>query len=851
MILKRLDLHNFLAWRAPTPIDFDGLALACLTGENGAGKSSLLDAITWALWGKARAKRDEDLIHLGQREMRVSLDFEQDGLRYRASRRRSRSGRGSRGALDLFVFGEAGARPINEDGMRRTQDKINAILRLDYETFVHSAFLQQGKADAFALKTPAERKAILADILRLDRWSAHEARVKRDLRQVSEQSAILAHDIGRMTDEIAAEPGLQAELTQLEKACDEAEAQLAEKVAAHAKVANAAHDLRRERENLARMERQLATRRADIAATDREIARLNSKIADYETVVADAAAIEAGYQKLQSARQKQSAIAESLAQLQALDQQTHALDQELAAEKADMQSQRDVTRERVAGLKRQIESATEHDLAASQKQLDDLTALSAQRDRETDDLARMGRRQTRLRTQLESLTEQGRALSDRLERLKLADGDACPLCGNPLTEAHRDAMMRQLSDERDALRQRYRETSAEIKAIATKTQERQATIDGWAGRLKGLPALQEHVGVAKAGLAKARAAEAELAREQSDLDALNTRLRDERFGEDLRRQLRELAESRSALSQDTEAAAIDETQLKTLDVFDQQQRRLEFARMQLPETRESRDRAAHKLDALQAALAADETELARIQSDIATLESAAEQELALRDQLDQMRLDAGSLREDRAIARQKLNAIAALRDSQATLQKRLDATRHEKRLLDDLRLAFSRDGLPALLIETALPALEAEANALLSRLSGGGMRVAFRSQRETVAGKTVETLDIEIADDLGVRDYALYSGGEAFRINFAIRIALSRLLARRVGATLNTLFIDEGFGSQDAAGRQKLIEAIRVIRGDFEQILVITHIDELRDAFPVQLLVEKTDEGSRARVLQS
>ena len=171
MLPTRLELRNFLAYRAPEPIVFKGIELACLTGANGVGKSSILDAITWALWGKARARRDEELIHLGQNDMQVSIDFEQEGLRYRVMRRRSRAGRGRRGAVDLMVF-DAGAVPrlINESGTRRTQDKINEILRLDYETFVHSAFLQQGRADAFTLKTAAERKRILADILSLDQW---------------------------------------------------------------------------------------------------------------------------------------------------------------------------------------------------------------------------------------------------------------------------------------------------------------------------------------------------------------------------------------------------------------------------------------------------------------------------------------------------------------------------------------------------------------------------------------------------------------------------------------------------------------------------------------------------------
>ena len=101
-----------------------------------------------------------------------------------------------------------------------------------------------------------------------------------------------------------------------------------------------------------------------------------------------------------------------------------------------------------------------------------------------------------------------------------------------------------------------------------------------------------------------------------------------------------------------------------------------------------------------------------------------------------------------------------------------------------------------------------------------------------------------ISDELGTRPYELYSGGEAFRINFAIRIALSRLLARRAGAQLRSLFIDEGFGTQDARGREQLVAAINSIQDDFDRILVITHIDELKDAFPARIEVTKTPQGS-------
>jgi exonuclease SbcC len=95
----------------------------------------------------------------------------------------------------------------------------------------------------------------------------------------------------------------------------------------------------------------------------------------------------------------------------------------------------------------------------------------------------------------------------------------------------------------------------------------------------------------------------------------------------------------------------------------------------------------------------------------------------------------------------------------------------------------------------------------------------------------------------------MFSGGEAFRINLAIRIALSRLLARRAGADLRFLLIDEGFGSQDAQGRDRLVEAIAAIADDFEKILVVTHIDELKERFDVQIEVTKGEGGSRVQVV--
>jgi exonuclease SbcC len=95
----------------------------------------------------------------------------------------------------------------------------------------------------------------------------------------------------------------------------------------------------------------------------------------------------------------------------------------------------------------------------------------------------------------------------------------------------------------------------------------------------------------------------------------------------------------------------------------------------------------------------------------------------------------------------------------------------------------------------------------------------------------------------------MYSGGEAFRINIALRNAHSKLLARREGATLSTLIIDEGFGTQDASGRERLVEALSAVQDEFSCVMAITHIDEIRDQFPIKIMVEKGANGSTVSVV--
>ena len=163
--------------------------------------------------------------------------------------------------------------------------------------------------------------------------------------------------------------------------------------------------------------------------------------------------------------------------------------------------------------------------------------------------------------------------------------------------------------------------------------------------------------------------------------------------------------------------------------------------------------------------------------------------------------------------------------------------------IEDLKVVvklFSAEGVPANLVRLVVPSLEELSNELLGRLTQDQFQIKIR----TGGGGQRETFEVDILDGTFTRTYETYSGGEQFRINFAIRVALSLLLSRMRGATSRCLFIDEGFGSQDEEGRRLLSECILEIREYFDFILVITHMEDLRDAFPVKFEAVPYEEGS-------
>ena len=856
MIPLELELENFLSYRQPTTLDLRNFQLACITGENGAGKSSLLDAITWALFGKCRAPGRDDVINrkaVPQGEAaRVQLDFQLEGDAYRVLRIQKP---GQTGILELqLAIGAGEWKSLTESTQTHTQAQLEKLLRMNYETFTNASFLLQGRADEFTIKRPGERKRILGELLGVSHWEQY--REESGLRRREEEKELASIDgrLGEIETELEQEPARKSRLTAARaqhataKKQRETQEQLVQSIKAyeaaleqHRTLINTlANNRTHAQETLARLETTRAGRQAErdqLQSMLDQAEEIQGRYKEWQAVAAELKEWESkaiDWNRLNAERQETLLMVErERSRLEQAKTELERRQQEANAR----QEQQSKTQTRLDEILSQI--------AALQEQVAEREACQAHLGDLQSQMGEIKGEQPRLKEDMQKK-------KDRQLQLQAEESGRCPLCDQTLTMDHRATVIAEIQGEGKVLGDRFRENKVRL-------EQAQDELDEVRARLKALDKVGRELRSAERAEATARTQLDEIERSLDEwvengapqLSATKVQLTQGKIAPEAENKMAELEAVLAALGYKPEAHATSRQRADKLASAHESYRQLGEAQAALRPlettledlTRQIREQSG-QLERLTEQQATAKATLAKLGPAPAVKLLAAEREL---NQLREAEVLAS-----KAIgaAEQMLKALDQLREQRERLSTARQETAQTIGRLKILERAFGRNGVQALLIEQVLPTIQDSTNELLDRLTGGEMRVSFTTQRKLKSRDAMaETLDIQIRDNVGERPYEMYSGGEAFRVNFAIRIALSRLLAQRAGARLQTLVIDEGFGSQDPIGRQRLIEAINTIRPDFAKVLVITHIDQLKDSFPVQIEVSKGADGSEIRVI--
>lgn len=852
MIPIMLQLDNFMSYRTPTTVDFSEVRTAVLSGDNGAGKSALFEAMTWAVWGKTRASSDRDVITLGESQMEVTFDFGLSDREYRVFRRRTAGARAS-ATLEFYVrdIGASDWLPISADTVRETDRKIVSTLKLDYETFVNSAFLMQGQADTFTEKGPADRKKVLANILNLGDYDVLTALARDEERTLRARSSHLRELIARLDHQLEERPAVETNLGRLSASLldvgGKVDALDAEVRAVQEQLNSLAGLIRTRNATAARLERD-SSRLADLEAA------LTADVSAREQMnglISGGDAIESGYKLLIKWRGIADSCADILRQRQPLEETVRATERQLERTRSDIERSSDrhrttekQAREKLAQLaERQLELARLSAAAAQDK------TTGRKLDEARNDLRRHENEKATLEAECTALKAAMNAIKQNMELL--AGGDAqCPICRRPISDGEHEHVSDLWTTEGTELGDKFREHRKRIKDIDARIVALNTEIKALDSAHSAATERHTLIGRIQTELAKRPQVETDAQTAAAEASRLEALIAKNQYAPELSRTIAETSAALKALTYDAEQAIEADKQIKSLRHVEQEHLELQTARVRFANLEQSiKERTA--------TIEENRSEIKALQEELDDIQKALEGEPDLRtrltertDQLENLQAQRDDIQAKFGAVQNQIQHLDQLADERECHKTDLGTLGLDADAYRELGVAFGRNGIQAMIVETILPEIENEANRLLARMSNGHLHVDLRSTRQALSNENIiETLDIIIRDESGERPYALYSGGESFRIDFAIRLALSKLLVRRAGTTIDLLIVDEGFGTQDSAGRDGLIEALQSVESDFATILVITHIDDVRDLFPTRIEVTKTEAGSQVTVI--
>lgn len=904
MIPLKLQVKNFLSYGSDIQtIDFSPYPLICLSGKNGHGKSALLDAITWALWGQARkitgvAKSDDTIIRLGSTHMMVGMQFMCNGQEYRVRREYIKTSSKPYVTLDIGVY-DADKKsyvPMGGKSIKSNQAVLDGIIRLDFDSFCNSAFVRQGQSNEFSKKSPKERKDILGAILGLDIYEAVRSLASEKMRQASAERISMQAILDRMVSDLSYKATIDERFIVLNdgfKSIECKEIELSERFD------------RLEREKLAitrerRKEHEVQVHLKELMIQEQQaISELRTSADEWRSVhrrqlsFAQSASLELRKKELErDILSCQEALHASLVmkqdylgQKEVVSRLEQEISQTIARQSQEMQLMIDRDKVQAHHLESSCAVIQTRFTSLEKERIDVVKSIDAIEKKiqelvnTTKNVEQIERQFEKRKACYQNLVAMGNQLAteiNNLERKKQLSSDddnpCCPLCEQNLSAARRRFLKEKFANEEHFIRHRIARVTRVVNNL------KKVLIDQH-GALKNFQdmgaKLQECIVLKSTATSKLEEMSAEIVLLENQKKSLMEQLsfvidaikKREKSSLDDQQKFEKSLRSEAAYRVEIEKLHQLDTSLKSIKydpkVHDALRDELISVGKDLTKYsdivsqvlfQEQRKRTIHTLccdiKKIRQAIALTNYNL------IAFKELNERENKASEEVQDIAKVGVEISRVKGALLQEK-GALEKERDTLLKLEQEHNI--HSKRLavindrIDDFQAisaATGKDGIQALLIQDILPELEREANYLLAKLTDNQAQLFIESLRDLKKGGSKETLDINISDNMGLRPYEMFSGGEAFRIDFALRVALSKLLACRAGTSLQTLIIDEGFGSQDEEGLGHIMDVLYKIQDDFAKIIVVSHLTSMKDQFPVQFYVEKRPTGSVVSVIE-
>ncbi len=836
-------------------LDFDQFEVVCITGENGNGKSALLEAITWVVWGKTKVLFSKDLITNGENDMLVDFEFFIDYIsddselnnKYKIIRSiRTKSG-GS--ILDLQQFDGINYVSISGDTISETQKQIINLVNMDYETFVNTSYLMQGNADRFTTSKPDERKDILSAILNLDHYQNLADFTRNILRNTD--SYINANNIlvDRTRLEISdLDPGnngtdfIEKEIINLNQKIESLNKQklkLQQNLQLNNKYLNEISDFQSKKQLLSSSYENnidMINNLNDLLLKDNELLIQSDNILDRYN---DAITKQKELDDLYITSSKYQDINNQLNTLQnELDFRMNELEIELR----NLSKNRNVLDKKINQDKFLLED--------NQKNLSDyrskITELNKLNENYLNLINKFSDEITQFKNKLVTLQTSNKDHENKLDLLQ-KEHKTCPLCKSGLNDETKKSIVFDLNNK---IQLNIKDINNNKSKLDESEKEFFYIQDKYKKITKSLTDLNSTINLVNNDCIRIKK---EIDENINQILSYKNLMNDTKYLYENDIKIKVNKNKIWELNLLLDDLKFDQDRFNTLinEVPDfKTESEKNFLLLNQSEERIKENKV--KLNTLNIDSLIIKDQIKALEKNIKNINQIINSLNIKSDSSENIDFSLDDLKKTLMLKQNSLNYLISKKnylDEILINNKELYIKSEDLKFLE---LSFSRNGIQALIIENVLPSLEFEANKLLSYLTENKLSINLQIRKGRRLKNTEDfsqEIDIIIADENGaVREYETYSGGESFRIDFAIRIALSRLVSLRSGVRSPILFIDEGFGSQDQIGQDRLREAIQKVSNSenykFKKIIVITHLESLKESFGVALEVSKNESSS-------
>lgn len=902
MIPIKLQLKNFLSYGSTLQVvDFTPYHLICLSGKNGHGKSALLDAITWAIWGQARkisgvAKPDAHLLRLGQSQMLVIFDFEFNRQHYRIRREYAITYGKHYASLDFGIVKDDKMVALTHKTIRETQATIETTLGLDFDAFINSAFLRQGQSNEFSKKSPKERKDVLGTILGLNHYEIIRKKAVDKVKQANlevlhlnkfqEKNKLELQKLPELLNSLATVNQKLTVLIQQEKDNSQQKNILEKEKEHFLKQKNQQNLLLMNYDQKNQEEKKLQLQVRSLYSEWKKIHKKylhytpNSDLDEQKKVILEKITVQQQVlqknlelkEKLLSFRQQEQSLKNSLSQKHQQKIQTHELTLttlQMGIENKskvlfDLENQHKNSCLEFQQNQKEIERL-QREITAHEKLESQVTFQAEQFEKRKMFYHQWVAQANLIKIEGDNLQQKQKFTHDE-------NNPSCPLCEQNLSASRKKFLKLQFAKQEQFLRHRLQRLTLIIKNLKNLLLNQHAHLDTLKKDL-------EHKKIMLIKLDDLSKALTKIKVNQSDLELQITKIIQEKNNLEKEKKNEEIAlkntmqQEKSIFSEDPEYTRLvtaNELLQKELDAnkldqiayqqlhdqlifLEQQRMQTDKIKQELTLQQERKNQVRDLCNSLRT-VKKTKNECAQLLKTFDSLDIELKKldtketqifnnAMKLQQEKEELLHHKGSLENER---------IKLMQQEQDYKQQEVKIMELENLCTDyqAIATAVSKDGIQALIIEHALPEIEHETNILLGQLTDNQAQIIIESLRDLKKGGTKETLDIKISDAAGIRPYELFSGGEAFRIDFALRLAISKLLAHRAGTSLQTLIIDEGFGSQDEEGLSHIMDALYKIQNNFSKIIIVSHLASMKDQFPVHFFIEKGSQGSSVRVIE-